>query len=186
MHPSLSVAAEADWLAAQGRAPAAKSPGTPERDFQVEQVAYLRGALPPGAVLFAVTNEHAARAKSPGARARFHAKRRAQGVAPGFPDIGIALADARVVWVENKSPRGVLSDAQRDMHAALRALGHSVIVARDIEGTRAGLIAAGVALSEGAAEPVREAKVRTVRARIRGSTFRLPVDKLPFGGRDHE
>lgn len=180
VHPSLSVAAEADWLRAQGGEPVTKKPrNTPERDFQENQVSHLRAVLPPGAVVFAVTNEHAAKARTPGARAQFYAMRRAQGVAEGFPDIGIALPAGRVVWVENKSRRGTLSAAQRAMHATLRALGHTVIVARDIAGTRAGLIAAGVPLADAANEPAKiDTPPRMVRARLGKRTVLIPADRV--------
>lgn len=184
VHPTLSVAAEADWLRAQAGKPVASKPrGNPERDFQVEQVEWLRGHLPAGSVVFAVKNEHAARSRSPKAIARFYAMREAEGVCSGFPDIGIALPDARTLYVENKSRTGGLNKNQREVHAKLRAAGHTVFVARTIEQTRAGLIAAGVALAEAAPEPAPVGKVRTVSARIGGSPFPLPADKLPPGFR---
>ena len=192
VHPALGIAAEVDWLGAQAGKPTPKPRGTPERDLQVEQVAWLRAVLPAGSVVAAIKNEYRADAASGRARARFYAKRREEGVQDGMPDIVIALPNAAVAWVENKSPRGVLSDAQRDMHAALRALGHTVIVARTIEQTRAGLIAAGVALDGGGMSGFPASnegaktdtpRPHTVPARIGGSPFPLPADKLPPGFR---
>lgn len=181
VHPTLTVAAEADWLQAQSDKPARKPRGTPERDLQVGQVAWLRDVLPPGSVVAAIKNEHRADAASGRARARFYAKRREEGVQDGMPDVVIALAGARVVWIENKSLRGRLSKDQRDMHAVLRALGHTVFVARTIDQTRAGLIAAGVVLACAANEAAKTntPRPRTVTARIGGSRFALPVDKVP-------
>lgn len=182
VHPTLDVAAEADWLKAQaGKASAKKPRGNPERDFQVDQVAWLRDVLPAGSVVFAVVNESAAKAKTPMARARYQAKRIAAGVCPGFPDLGIALPDARTFYVENKSRTGSLTRSQREVHAKLRDGGHTVIVARTIDQTRAGLIAAGVVLAEDGGHAVLDAKARTVPARIGGSPFPLPARCLPQG-----
>ncbi len=193
VHPSLSVAAEADWLGAQARKPVPSKPrGNPERDFQVEQVQWLREHLPTGSVVFAIGNESEAKAKTPKARARYQWRRIAAGVCPGFPDVGVALPDGRTLYIENKSRTGGLSKNQREVHAELRAGGHTVFVARTIEQTRAGLIAAGVALADvSAPHPVASndaAKINTpgrltVRARLGGSTFALPADKLPAGFR---
>lgn len=182
VHHALPISAEVDWIGAQAAKPAPKRKnGSPERDFQCDQVRWLRDHLPAGSVVFAVKNEHVARSRSPKAIARFYAMREAEGVVSGFPDIGIALAAGRVLWCENKSPRGTLSDAQRDMHAVLRALGHTVFVARTIDQTRAGLIAAGVVLACAANEAAKTntPRPRTVTARIGGSRFALPVDKVP-------
>jgi hypothetical protein len=52
---------------------------------------------------------------------------------PGVPDLLVLLTLGRVVWIETKTAEGRVSAAQQRWHKAARALGHTVIVARDIE-----------------------------------------------------
>lgn len=149
--------------------------GSPERGVQVTLVKWLETVLPIGSVVFAVKNESAAKATSKIARARFFAKRKAEGVRTGFPDIGICLPHGAMVMIETKAPNGVVSDAQQGMHDRLRALGHVVILATSIETCRAGLQAAGVLLRETAGQLAVEPVVRMAKRRAR-----LPADGLPF------
>ena len=147
----------------------------PEREQQVAVLRWLRIVLPKGSLVFAVKNENFGRSEDPMARARFQMARRAEGVLPGVPDLCALLPGGRVVFVEMKAPTGgVLSLDQQDIHRALRAIGHHVGVATDIETARGVMLAAGVALNESEHEPVRVAKVRAA------PDPRLPSDAIPF------
>lgn len=185
VHPTLSVSAEADWLLAQatGLDPAPRTNCVPpplERDIQAGIVAWLRAVLPPGSIVQAVRNEAAPRSKAPHARARFHAARKRAGLEWGFPDLMCLLPGARVLFLELKRPAsGEVSAAQADMHRRIRGAGHAVGLATCVEEARWFLRQHGVTLHEGSGEPAREAKVRTVKARIGGSRFALPADKVP-------
>lgn len=123
-----------------------KRNGHPERDVQRAVVAFLRRALPAGSVVAAVPNEERGRAQTKEARARFGQARKMSGVVSGFPDLIVAIP-GRVLFLELKAPKGVLSDAQRDLHPRIRALGHPVHIVRSIEDAEAAMIAEGVALS---------------------------------------
>ena len=52
---------------------------------------------------------------------------------PGWPDISLVLPGGRAAFIEVKSSRGVVSDDQDACHAALRAAGALVIVARSLD-----------------------------------------------------
>lgn len=94
-------------------------------------------------------NEAAATSDNDHARARFYAARRASGVKTGWPDLTVCLPGARVLFLESKRPKGgLLSVAQQDVHAELRALGFFVGVVNSIEAARYELQRAGVALRE--------------------------------------
>ena len=76
--------------------------------------------------------------------------RKAEGVAAGFPDLGILLPGGRAVFLEMKAAKtGRLSDAQRARHAELRALGFEVGVATCIDTARDALLGMGVSLRAG-------------------------------------
>ena len=197
VHPTLSVAAEADWLAAQSRKPTPKrkraigekatsskpaKPAVPtERQVQRAALAWMRRVLPPGSLVQHIANQSVARSDT----YRAHMKR--DGQVAGWPDLAVCVpCPPFVVWLEMKRPvGGALSAAQAEVHARLRAIGHAVGVATGIEEVRHVLRAAGVPLREAEGQPAREAKVRTVKARIGGSRFALPADKVPsFSGSD--
>jgi hypothetical protein len=151
VRPDLSPADEIDtlvdpreWLA--HNAPRRKR-ASPERSAQVSVVAALKRSLPPGSIVAAVKNEHAPKGLTKEQRIRFFAKRKAEGVNAGFPDLIILLPGGRTFLLEMKAPKnGRLSDAQREMHAAIRAIGHEVGVARCIDSALLALRQAGVAV----------------------------------------
>jgi hypothetical protein len=58
------------------------------------------------------------------------AKAKAMGMRPGEPDVRVYLPHSRIGHIELKAPNGSVSDAQRQRHADLRALGHDVRVLR--------------------------------------------------------
>jgi hypothetical protein len=55
------------------------------------------------------------------------------GLVPGIPDLCIPEL---CLWVEMKSLSGRVSPAQAAIHAYLRAIGHTVIVARGFDDAR--------------------------------------------------
>ena len=122
-------------------------------------VRWLRLVLPRGSLVNHVPNEEVPRTLDPGVRAHVFQKRRAAGVLNGWPDIQATIPGGRIVFLEMKAPTGgVLSVEQQEIHRQLRALGHHVGVATDIETARGVMLAAGVALAESQHEPVRVAK----------------------------
>lgn len=150
VNPALGVAKEIDridpreWV--QHNAPR-KRRGSPERSAQRSVVSFLRTVLPPGSIVAAVVNEQRGAGRTAEQRARFGAARRASGVVSGFPDLICLLPAGRTVLIEMKAPRtGRLSDAQRELHARIAALGHPVAVATSIDTALAALRAAGVPL----------------------------------------
>jgi hypothetical protein len=52
------------------------------------------------------------------------------GVKAGFPDIMIMDKHGNIFFVELKSEKGELSNAQKELHAGLAKLGHEVIIMR--------------------------------------------------------
>lgn len=108
---------------------------TPEADLQRSVVRLLRLALPGGAIVHHSPNEQ---------RRGGDAGRRAQGIAtgmgvhPGFADL-IVLSEGRVLFLELKSPRGRVSDAQAAFAAAVRAQGHAWEVVRSLDDALAAL-----------------------------------------------
>lgn len=78
-----------------------------EARLQGAVVQFLRTALPPRAIVFAVPNG-GGRDKREAARLKW------QGVLPGVPDL-LTILDGRTFGIELKSAKGRLSDAQRDI-----------------------------------------------------------------------
>lgn len=52
----------------------------------------------------------------------------ATGLTAGHPDVTIFLLDGRCKFIENKGEKGRVSQVQKERHAALRAIGHDVVV----------------------------------------------------------
>lgn len=52
----------------------------------------------------------------------------------GTADLFVPLPGGACIWVECKTPVGKLRAAQVRWHARMAALGHTVIVARDVQG----------------------------------------------------
>lgn len=57
---------------------------------------------------------------------------KAMGVRKGMPDLGL-IGDGRIVFLECKSPRGVLSKDQRKAIADLKAAGAQTMVVRSVD-----------------------------------------------------
>ncbi len=148
----------------------------PERDFQCTLVSWLRRVLPAGSIVASVTNEHASIAK-PGslAAARFHQKRKKQGVWPGYSDLNLLLPEGRCFLLEVKAPgSGTLSSSQQQFERDARAIGHDFGVADSEETARWALTQAGIKLTEPSGQPSWE------WSGYRAPNTRLLDDALPF------
>lgn len=56
-----------------------------------------------------------------------------EGLVSGWPDMGLCLPSGKVLWFELKTPSGVLSSKQVDVHRLLQSLGHKVIIIRTVQ-----------------------------------------------------
>ena len=147
-----------------------------EAPTQAALVRWLRLVLPHDAIVSATLNEGTGiRSKDPHARARYFAARKAQGLMVGFPDLTCAIPPARVVFLETKRPvGGVLSEAQQEIHARLRAMGHHVGVVTGPESALVVLQAAGVPLRNVGNMQAVPAVVRLARS------TKLGADPVPL------
>jgi len=66
------------------------------------------------------------------------------GLTAGEPDLRVYGPGGRVLFVELKTPKGRMSDAQLTRHAALAALGHDVRVLRAGSGEEAAELVVGM------------------------------------------
>ncbi|MBY3434841.1 VRR-NUC domain-containing protein [Rhizobium laguerreae] len=57
-------------------------------------------------------------------------KAKATGLTAGHPDLTIFLPSGKIAMIENKAANGRLSPEQKDRHAALKAIGHTVEVVK--------------------------------------------------------
>ena len=95
-----------------------------EDDLQRQVFQFLSWALPPDGIAYAIPN---------GGRrhAREAARMKGLGVRAGMPDIGICFR-GRALYVELKAPRGVVSEAQREMAKRLHYAGAAVMLCRSV------------------------------------------------------
>ena len=103
----------------------AANDNVPEWRLQAAQIRALR-AMPEHGRLFLVAGDQNAARRGP--QAATIAK--ATGMTPGEPDLRVYLPNGRLALIENKTGTGRLSPAQVERHAALAALGHTVVVLR--------------------------------------------------------
>lgn len=73
------------------------------------------------------------------------------GLKRGFPDLMICYGRLKMLWMEVKTPTGVVSKQQEKRHAQLQALGHVVVVVRSVEQVLQALLTYGV--------PIRRARL---------------------------
>jgi len=106
-----------------------KRRGTPEADLQRAVVVALRFVLPKGAIIHHCANE----VTEAGPRG---AKRQAilvgMGVHAGFADL-MVLCDGRVLFLELKSLKGILSPAQKVFRNAALAQGFGWAIVRSLD-----------------------------------------------------
>ncbi|MGO8211854.1 VRR-NUC domain-containing protein [Rhizobium ruizarguesonis] len=91
--------------------------------LQAEQVRQLR-ALPEYGKSFLLVGGMEAGRRG----AQEQVKMKATGLTAGQPDLTIFLPNGRVAMIENKNAEGRLSPEQKERHAALKAIGHTVKV----------------------------------------------------------
>lgn len=97
-----------------------------EHQIQRQLVNELVYRLRPEVVRFAIPNG--------GLRnARVAQQLKAEGLLPGMPDLGFAVEDGRVHWIEMKNGKGSLSIYQWGVRHRLEALGHRWAIARSAE-----------------------------------------------------
>lgn len=100
---------------------------------------FLSVALPREAVHFHPANEGKRSLAAAAALLR-------QGMLPGLPDICI-VCGGKAYWIELKSARGSLSEAQKICHRRLRLAGCDVVVAHSIAEVALALDSFGIPLS---------------------------------------
>ena len=109
----------------------------PEADFQQQVFAYLASALDGNSWFSAIPLG--------GGGAVRGAILKRTGTKSGIPDV-LCLNDGRAAWLELKSRRGQLSDAQLYCHECLRRAGSSVTVCKTLDQVEAALLEAGFRL----------------------------------------
>jgi len=110
----------------RARKPKTKSDPPSEHSIQVDTVNELSLRLRPEVLMFAVPNgalRHPNVAK----------KLKAEGVRPGWPDLGFAYEEGKTAWIEMKTDQGHLSTPQEGIRYRLEAMGHLYGVARTVE-----------------------------------------------------
>jgi len=86
------------------------------------------------------------------------------GVLAGVLDLVLVLPEGRTAYWETKTPRGRLSDDQRDFIGALEGLGHSWALVRSIDDARRELARLGVITKEHPLAGVTHAMLREASA----------------------
>jgi hypothetical protein len=109
-----------------------------EDTFQKQVCQYLRWSLPADALYFAIPNGSQRHSKAA-------ARLVGQGVRAGIPDLCVVYR-GRAIFIELKTARGVLSEAQRQMHRKLGYCGCTVLVSRSLEGVETSLRELGLPL----------------------------------------
>lgn len=56
-----------------------------------------------------------------------------EGMIAGWPDLGLCIPDGKILWFELKTKTGYISPHQKMVHEMLHALGHKVIIIRDVQ-----------------------------------------------------
>lgn len=97
-----------------------------ETALHMQVARYLRLALPSELVFFHVPNGELRDARTAG-------KLKAMGVLAGVPDFTILLPQGRAGFIELKTARGALSDAQIDLRAKLVALNCGYQTCRSVD-----------------------------------------------------
>ena len=110
-----------------------------EEDFQRAVIQYLRWSLPPDATAMAIPNG--------GLRhSRAAARLAGQGVVAGAPDL-LVVYRGKALFLELKTPRGRLSEIQRQFHKKLHFCGAEVMLCTSLVEIEAALREIGVPLA---------------------------------------
>jgi hypothetical protein len=64
---------------------------------------------------------------------RSFARHKAEGALVGDPDLRIMANNGKTLYIEMKTPRGVISSEQSKLHKELLDMGHTVYVARSFD-----------------------------------------------------
>ena len=97
-----------------------------EHSIQATLIGVLYYKMKPEIVRFAVPNG--------GLRnARVQQKLIDEGLQNGMVDLGFCYENGKTFWLEMKTPKGALSDAQKGIRFKLLALGHDWAMARSID-----------------------------------------------------
>lgn len=73
------------------------------------------------------------------ARIKQIAAMKADGMLPGFPDLIVLGSHGRTGYLEVKTPKGTVSQAQQNVRSMLERMGHNVDVVRSVDDTREAL-----------------------------------------------
>ena len=112
-----------DDLALQQRKPRAK-PVAKEAPLQRATVNFLRKHLPPGSLVWAMTNHSRSQNQTFALIA--------MGMLPGMPDLGVLIPFQRgagpgIYFIEMKAPKGSVSATQERVHGLLQDMGIPVL-----------------------------------------------------------
>lgn len=126
--PPVKLGPNSPLLTKSGRA---RRFGPTEHQIQaayITAIGYKIAAIPDLATLHAVPN-------SVGRDKATQAKRKAEGVVPGMPDIHWPVSRGPFVglWIEFKRPGIKVPEYQYEVHQQLRAQGHAVIVCDEVD-----------------------------------------------------
>jgi hypothetical protein len=107
-------------------------PGTPEHDYQVTQIEYLRIQFPRW-VIFSIPNEAMSATKNRRATVQWQQDREDAGRLTGIVDVVALGPFPAAVLIENKSKDGWVRHDQKAIHKQLRELGWNVHVSRSLD-----------------------------------------------------
>ena len=99
-----------------------------EARIQREIIQFVR-AVAPHCLIVAVPNGSQRTASGRPANA-------VAGLTAGVPDLVVVIPGGRVLWVEVKSEKGRVSDAQLAFHLELQARGHDIAIVRSLDDVR--------------------------------------------------
>lgn len=119
--------------------------GSPEMAVQLAIIRWLRAVMPKAMIHFnkAEINQRGQAAMMEIHRAKMH------GMMPGYPDlIVLPYANVGPFWIEVKSPKGRVSETQKEVHGMMWGLGYKVVVARSVDDVRAFLIHWNIGFNE--------------------------------------
>ena len=99
-------------------------------------VSYLKHVLPKASIFHHSPNES-------NGNVAHYSKRKAMGVRSGWPDLEVFIGGS-AMFIELKTPKGRLSDNQKEVGETLRSLGFGVYVCRSIDDVKNALDSEGL------------------------------------------